>query len=840
MKNRRKKFTLRVCLPVVALLAAWPARAARPVENLAADPGYKQALRALDEGIPQVSIQKLNECLAAKLSAEDRSLATLQLARALLAAGQPADALKALKGMTAAREIEANFLKARALSALDRWEEACPIYRQLASLPGAPLAYKIGEAECLHASNKTAEAIRVLESVANDKNAGILVSLRLADFYLEQNQIEKCEAIFNTVQPATPAESKWKHYIEGRLFLEKRHDQQAFDAFQEVLETPDGLSENLMVGATLGMTEARLALSGPEAADNVIEEFIGRHPDIAGIGLLFQRLDRIYEMEKAPSDSELQKWAQEKQSPSAPLATFYLAKAYARGQKFDKALKTFSDFMSAWPDSPLLAEACLLEGSILLDQQKIPLAIHAFEAAMVRARDGELLAQAEMAAATAYFKQREFAQAQRLFRSAAQHSDRLWQRAVFNSALSWLNQANYDKFLADYRELSARYPDSELRSDLALQEGLHQARAGDPQAAATLQRFVRDFPNHPHVAEARLALAEIEFLSPDRNLSAASRYLKAVNETPPSGATPERAEYLAIFLEDTGGSQEEDKMIQLCQQFIKKHPGSPLLADVRMKLGQVYFRREDFLNAQTQFELLAHELPNSPYAESALFLAGQSALKTMNTDSALDLFQEVVNRNGPLKLYARQQQAILKSRLGSEQQAITLYDNILDAKPDADLKFAALCGKGYDYFLLGVKDVKYFEQAVATFNELAGQTDVSAYWRNQALYWKGKCFEKQGEFFENQNKRDEAAAKQSEALAAFYDVIQPPENRGGEPEYFWFYKAGFDAGQILESQKQWKAAIAVYQKMAALDGPRSEEARDRVTHLRLEHFISEE
>ena len=37
------------------------------------------------------------------------------------------------------------------------------------------------------------------------------------------------------------------------------------------------------------MTDARLALSGPEAADNVIEDFIGQHPDIAGIGILFRR-----------------------------------------------------------------------------------------------------------------------------------------------------------------------------------------------------------------------------------------------------------------------------------------------------------------------------------------------------------------------------------------------------------------------------------------------------------------------------------------------------------------------------------------------------------------------
>ena len=56
-------------------------------------------------------------------------------------------------------------------------------------------------------------------------------------------------------------------------------------------------------------------------------------------------------------------------------------------------------------------------------------------------------------------------------------------------------------------------------------------------------------------------------------------------------------------------------------------------------------------------------------------------------------------------------------------------------------------------------------------------------------------------------------------------------------EYFWFYKAGFDACRLSESREQWKTAIAIYQKMAAMEGPRAEEAKERMTQLRMEHFI---
>ncbi|MGB8352871.1 MAG: tetratricopeptide repeat protein [Chthoniobacteraceae bacterium] len=820
--------------------------AQKPSSVIGNDPRYIQALRALDEGIPQVSIQKLNECLASKLSADDRALAAYQLARALLSAGRGDDALKALQPLPA-QYPGADFLKAQALASLGLWQQACPVYHQLAAQKDALPSYKIGEAECQHALGRTLEAIRVMESVIADGAAGTAARLRLADFYIEADQLEKCAALLDTVQPATPALAKWKKYTGGRLLLASRKYEQALAAFHETLSTGEGLSANLLVGTTLGMADARLALGGPEAAGGVIENFIWQNPDIAGIDILFRRLDQIYAMEKAPSDSELQKWA-DKTPPArcSVLAVYYLARALSREGKYDKALETLEAFISGNPGNPLVAEAYLLKGNILIDQQesasvdpqkltladrqKLGTAIKAFDAAIRLVTDGELLAGAEMAAATAHFRLHEFNVAQGLFQNAAQHSGRLWQKAVFNSALSWLNQANYDKFLSDYKTLGARFPDSEFLPELRLEEGLLQARSGDSRAANTLQGFIRDFPRHPRASEARLALAEIAFLSPDQDLDAANHYLKASNDTWQTGDTKERAAYLAVFLADSAANRNNEKVVSTCLQFINDYPASPLLADVYMKLGQVYFRMPDYPRAETEFDLLAHKIPDSPLAETALFLAGQSALKMMNTDRALELFQEVAKLpNGSLKLYARQQQAIVYTRLHTkqgEQDAISMYDDILAGGPDADLRFAALCGKGDNYFLLGGDDPKYFDQAIAAYNELATQPDATAYWRNQALYYKGKCYEK--------------LKKQNEALAAFYDVIQPQTKRNDGPEYLWFYKAGFDAAHILESQEQWKAAIAIYQKMATLKGPRSDEAKEMLTQLRLKHFIWEE
>ena len=99
--------------------------------------------------------------------------------------------------------------------------------------------------------------------------------------------------------------------------------------------------------------------------------------------------------------------------------------------------------------------------------------------------------------------------------------------------------------------------------------------------------------------------------------------------------------------------------------------------------------------------------------------------------------------------------------------------------------------------------------------------DVPAAWRNQALYKKASALELLG--------------RPSEALLAYYDVLG--RSAAEEREYLWYYKAGFEAARMFEANKEWKSAIGVYEKMAALEGPRSVEARSRIKQLRLEHFI---
>lgn len=778
-----------------------------------------KATQALNEGVPEVALVKLQARLSGPLDPDLRRQAKTQRAEALLAAGRTDEALEAVRDP----EIKAPLLEARIEAITGNWTRALALY---ATLPADPKAV-MGKAECLRALGRLPEAIAVLETFA--PKPVTRVSLRLGEFYLEAGELDKCARLLLGIHPPlSEPNRKWKQYVEARLLLAQNNPAPAFERFEALQNDPRHLTQEMMVGATLGMAQARTELSGPTLADDVLEHFIGTHPQNPYFADLFLKLDEIYSAEENPSLGELQKWAQREPVLRAGFATYYLAKREAWDGKPDLALAVLGDYNARYPNHPVLANALLLQGQLLSGAGRFAEAQKTLDEAMRSTHDVTQLAQIEIATAAAHFKAGEFVLAATIFRSAADRYAAVAETARFNAALAWLHQGNYARFEAEHQEFCSLYPQSARRGDLMLEEGLLKARLSDPKAEPALDQFLREFPYSPRAPEARLALAELRYANGDAGM--ASQYLQVVNESPAPVQTVEQADYLAIFVADSVKPPDDDQVIALCRTFIDRYPtpskSDDRLAEVRMKLGQVYFRKGDFASAQTQLETLAREIPASPLVETALFIAGQASMKRIDDggiDRAIELFSQVAGLNGPLKLHARLELALLQNRLGKEADAVKLYDDILRANPTGEVKSAALAGKADNLFALGEKDKTQYGAALATYEALAQEPGLSATLQHRALYNKGRCLE--------------MLERPEEALAAYYEVVE--SGLAKPQEYFWFYKAGFDACRLSESREQWKSAIAIYQKMASIEGPRAEQAKARMDQLRLEHFIWE-
>jgi tetratricopeptide (TPR) repeat protein len=799
------------------------------VDAPAVSPAIKSARATLNEGLPVIAAEKLRRILKlSSLEPEDRRDATRMLGEALLAAGQADNARTALAPLVTAGDPGARLLEAHAFARAGDWREARSAYAALANEPNPPLAALIGEAESLQALGETTRALTILTPLLSEKSLPPEVRLRIASLCVEDQQLAKARQLLSTTKVTDPGDKLWAKYVEARILLAEQQMPAALARFRQVLEASSNLSQNLVCAATLGASEAIAKLQGLEAADKVLETYIWRKQDSPWLELVFQRLDRVYAGEKNPTEDELRKWAARQPARRAALARFYHAKLQAHFGKWEKVLGTLEPFAKLYPNNPLLPSAHLLRADAFLKRERLVDAVAALESASRSATTDEQRAEIELRTGLVQFRQREPLLAANSFQQAADRSPKIADIARYNAALAWLGQGNEERFAEQFSRLSGRPETLVMRRALEIEHGLTQAREGLPQAGDTLRNFLLELPNHPRAQEARLALAELAF--DNGSTDGAARWMKIAIDKPHGEGTDDQAAYLAMFLADSKTPRDDAEVIRLGNAFLSDREKSPLVPEVRMKLGEVYFRQPDYPNAETHFEKLAKDFPASGYAEAALFLAGQCAMRSLNPgtmERALRYFDQVVERNGSLKFQAREQQALIHVQMNKETEAVALYDLILEAKPpavDAELRASAIIGKGDALMALGKTDAPKLDVALVVVEQLAGDMNAAAKWRYQALYKKGKLFEVLG--------------RSIEMLQAYNEVLDQNLNSNAR-DFFWFYRCGFEAGRFFEQRQNWTSAIAIYEKIARLEGPRAAQAAESARRLRLEHFVWE-
>jgi outer membrane protein assembly factor BamD (BamD/ComL family) len=781
----------------------------------------------LAQGVPEVAVARLQALLNKNLAEAEWRVVAEKLAEAQVAATEPEQTLVLLADARLRELPWAKFWRAQALAGLNRWADALPLYEELATDRGSRFhsAAVFGTAEMLRASGRPQEALRELNVLFSDKEWANRARLRAAELCIEMSDAPNARRLLAEMRPTLVAERRERRVLRGRLELILRRPERAIGMFQALLKRPEGAPHATLMAALFGIADAHLQLKTPEAGDDFIEQFIDRHPADPDLPLLFEKLDSLYRAEHKPSRSELEKWVRRPEQPRRTFARWYLARLETRSGRRERARQLFSDLRRTSTKSPAIAAALLEFAQFEMDDRHLDEAITILDDARLLHPEPAVLARINFLSAKVNYLAKRFDTATAAFEQMA-HSNSPWIKiALFNASSGWLQLGNHGRFAADYSELEKQGGDEEARANLRLEEGLIQAAKGDKRAAASLQQFIRDFPKNPRVSEAWVSLAELAFHSSPPRLDEARKNLAHAAKSTPTAAAAERADYLSIWVEESAAGNET-KVIDLAKRFLEQHALSPFASEVRMKLAELYYGRQDFANAQTQFEIIAQQNPEDSLAERALFFAAESAMSGMgehSLDRAIVLFDQVVQKNGPMRCAARNEQAVIERKLGKPKDALALYDEVLKSDAGLSDKREALCGKGDIFFEAGATDPNNYQRAIETYDQLASDKNEPIDWRNQALFKKGLCLEK---------KSDRASA-----LATFYKILEDEARPNQRRELFWYYKAGFNAGRLLEEDSKWESAAAVYDKLAAAGGSRSEEAKARLNNLRLEHFL---
>jgi tetratricopeptide (TPR) repeat protein len=786
-----------------------------------------EATSPLAEGVPEVAVARLETLLNKNLPDPEWRAVAEKLAEAHVGAKQEEAALVLLADPRLRELPWAKFWCAQAFASLGRWADALPLYQQLEANETSSFrnAATFGAAEMLRALGRPDEALTKLSILTRDKEWATRAQLRLAKLCIDKGDATNARRVLDDMRPESFGEQNERRFLDGRLELILQHPEKAMSLFEELLKTPENVPHATLIGALFGMVDAHAQLKAPDAGADLIEEFINRYsadPDLSG---LFARLDELYRAQRKPSRSELEKWVRNPEQPRRTFARWYLARLEIRAGRRDRARQLFRDVRRTDAKPPEVSPALLDFAQFEAEDGRFDEAIAILDDARLLHPDPFLVDRINLLAAKTQYLAKRFEVATAGFEQIAHSNSPSAKVALLNASAGWLQLGDHERFVANYNELQQQGVDEESRASLRLEEALLQASKGDNQAAKALQQFIRDFPNNPRLSEAWVSLAELAFHSSPPRIDEARTNLARAADSKPTAAATERADYLMIWIEDSAGG-DEAKVVELAKRFLRQYGASQFAPGVRMKLAEIYYRRQDFANAQTQFEILAQENPDNPMGENALFFAAESAMSSMgerSLDRAIVLFDQVVRLNGALRWPARNEQAVIERKLGKPQDALVLYDEVLKSDAGPSEKREALCGKGDIFFELAGSQPENYQRALEIYEQLASDKNTPIHWRNQALFKKALCLEK---------KNDRPGA-----LATFYKALEDEARPDRTSELFWYYKAGFNAARLLEDDSKWESAVAVYEKLAAAGGSRSEEAKTRLNRLRLEHFL---
>ena len=590
----------------------------------------EKAIAPLQEDVPEVAITRLQSFLAQNPSAPERIVARRKLAEAFVRTERLEEALELFADTSLTTDAEAKFWQAQALAGLDRWSSALPLYAQLAA--DAKSAWQdeaaFGQAEALRALGQRKEARRVLQSLKSVPQWRTRAKLGEAQLLLEEGDTAAADRLLRETKPEVATERNERRFLLGRLNLAQGRPEKAIETLNVILKNPEGVSHRLLVATLFALADAHLQAKTPESGDDALEEFIDHHPNDGALPAVFARLDELYRLERKPSINELERWLRDPAQPRQALAQWYLARNRLRAGNREAAIELLTGLRDSPFRLPSLGEANLELARLHLAGGEWTEAIKAAEAARAHDQAPVFLQQVDSLIAEANYRSAQLEKAASIYEELAQRAPALSGDALFNAALCWLQLGRAQEFAADYRKISNDPAQEAVQGDLLLEEAAVQAAQGKPEAKETFRKFIHDFPTSPRRSEAWVALAELAFHESKPNLETARKYLAQARRENPTPAAIERADYLAIWIEDATPGNEE-AIVAAANKFLQRYPDSRFAAEVRMKLAEAYYRRQDFANAQTQFELLAQQKPEAPLAEKALFFAAQSASTSM-------------------------------------------------------------------------------------------------------------------------------------------------------------------------------------------------------------------
>ena len=804
--------------------------------SLAEKDDYQAALRALADGLPQVAAVKLERIVKDPgLDNHEATAVCTKLVDALIRSRQPERALVAL---TLLDVPDAKFWKSQALLLQGRLRESEWLLREyLSSSPSSALEEyaRLALGQVIIAEGRENTGRKEIREVMDSRDVVLarIAQIQVAESETMSGRSDMAERRMEKMDPNDLEAC----YVRARALMEngKWSDAERNLHWIRVMARGEPQTERLLNAARVKLAEVFLSDGRAALAGERLRGYIERNPSGPFLDQMFALLERVGSSEGSETVETVRRWASA-ESPATlrrEFAQFYLAKFILAAGKQDDVVRLLEDFVRSAPDNPRHGEALRLlmtvHGAQHHDERVLELAREWQKRYGAGGRDT-----VDFLTGMISFSRRDFDEAAVRFLNCAEAAADavLRRRSLFNLGIAALAGADENRFAEVVSKIGDAKDAETSAAALEFERAMHLASRRDNGAEEALREFVRKHAGDAKCGEAQVAVAEICLLDlPPRPKAARAALDAALQTEGASDELKERIAYTEVWLQEA--DENLKGVTESGEAFLRQWPKAARADEVLMRVAQAWYRLEEYPKARVKFEALADEYPGSAYAEVAQYFAARSAMATLNKadlEKAMDIFGEVVDRKGALVLESRRQMARVKRLQGDEMAAMSEIEAILGAKepPKGEDVLALLLEKGELHLLLARRDPKHLDEAVAVFRDIAHAAANPRYWRMRA-----------GVFLAQSHQR---LAHGAEALEACYDVIdlcasKEPVPQMSSGEQTWFYRAGFLALDLLESQKQWESAARLADRMVKIGGSRAQEAKERANRIRLEHFI---
>jgi TolA-binding protein len=800
-------------------------------------PEYRAVREALLDGLPAVAALKATRLMesAAPRSTERQTLASL----AVEAWVRASDGRAALKILQSEKVPNADFWIAQAQVQAGELDAAEKLLIGRVRENSATSQERFLLAQVSLATGNLAQAREILEPLRESHDKIILMRARRMwdEVELRAGRVE--QALADLTHPSQPLDDKARLLLAQGL-VEAGRQSEAQTQLRELVSGTQG-GERVHHAASILLADSFLRENNRAQAVEVLVQFLENTAESELWTSAFDLLARCLSEKGTllPPDATL-RWLAEGNAAQRAALTAPATTSLFQGHAMLLLARWLAAQERNFEALGLLEAQLQIHAGHPQSEEAMQLALETYSAGKADARVAALTemwrrrfgangsSMVEFVTAGTAYTRGDYPRAAELFQTAANLATTLAERrsALYNAGVSALRAgeiALYQSLLAQLQIVSG-----DASADLELDRALELAAKATNEAETELRGFIQRHAQHARLFDAHLALAEVLLMRVPTDFAEVDRALKAAESLPTiTDRQRERALLTKLWRLDRQGQLKE--LTEAGTAFLKAWPETSQAALVRMKVADAYFRLENFAAARTEFELVAKETAASPYADTALYFAGMSALSMMSDEgreTAISLWQELAERGGPLSIPARQQQAMAKRRAGQEAEALTLLDSLLTEKNlSKELRRSLTCEKVEILMVLGKADVASLTSAITVLQAFLREDDLTFQWRARGGYTLAVALH--------------SAGRDAEALEASYDVVQATGFTGpSDPaEFRWYYRAGFFGIDLLEGGKQWEAAARLAEKLATTSGDRALEAKERATKIRLEHFL---